>query len=160
MMLNSLVIIFSLLLIAPVFAEQTKGTSIFGRTSAAVQEYEQGLAEKKPEMITRPNAVYGGSKRDPFATVIIKKEKGTERVKSSGEDDSAARSVVDSFSVQGIIWGGSFPQAIINNKVYKTGESIQGLYISNIDKSGITFSSGAKKYILNMSAAGHAVKKR
>ncbi|MGA2775463.1 MAG: hypothetical protein ABSE81_05320 [Candidatus Omnitrophota bacterium] len=160
MMLNSLVIIFSLLFIVPVFAEQPKGTSIFGRTSTAVQEYEQGLTEKLPEMITRPNMVYDSSKRDPFTTAIIKKEKDMERVRSNDEDESAARSLVDSFSIQGIIWGGSFPQAIINNKVYKTGDSIQGLFISNIDKNGITFTSGGKKYILKMSAAVPAAKKR
>ena len=36
-----------------------------------------------------------------------------------------------------MIWGGSFSQAIINNKVLKIGEIIDGVRITEISKNGI-----------------------
>ncbi|MFH1269640.1 MAG: hypothetical protein ABIH75_01095 [Candidatus Omnitrophota bacterium] len=41
--------------------------------------------------------------------------------------------------VQGMVWGGSLPQAIINNKVVKIGDTpIEGVRITAIDKGGVT----------------------
>ncbi|MFA5357148.1 MAG: hypothetical protein WC301_07115 [Candidatus Omnitrophota bacterium] len=39
--------------------------------------------------------------------------------------------------VQGMVWGGRMPQAIINNKVVKIGDMIEGVRIAAIDKGGI-----------------------
>ena len=97
-------------------------------------------------MISRPKVEFNRTKRDPFEKVIIRKGKGEARIQNT--DDTASCSLIDSFVIQGLIWGGNFPQAIINNKVYKVGDTIQGATISNIDKNGIIFTLSGKKYIL------------
>ncbi|MFA5115171.1 MAG: hypothetical protein WC469_03805 [Candidatus Omnitrophota bacterium] len=43
-----------------------------------------------------------------------------------------------SLVVQGMIWGGNLPQAIINNKVLTIGDAIEGVKIKSIDKEGIS----------------------
>ncbi|MFA4984100.1 MAG: hypothetical protein WC559_02150 [Candidatus Omnitrophota bacterium] len=43
-----------------------------------------------------------------------------------------------SLVVQGMIWGGNLPQAIINNKVLTIGDAIDGVKIKSIDKEGIS----------------------
>ncbi len=55
------------------------------------------------------------------------------------------------FQVQGIIWGGSFPQAIINNKVVRVGDTIEEVRITDINKSGVTVFSGNRQYNLSVS---------
>jgi len=156
MMLNTLAAIFTLLFAVSAFAQQPAQT-LFG-PDAVSRIYEQHTKEEQPvEFITRPEVEYVGTKRDPFEKAIIHKDK--EVAHSQSEDDSSSRSLIDSLSVQGLIWGGNFPQAIINNKVYKVGDTIQGATISTIDKSGVTLSLGGKKYILSSVSAGSAAKK-
>lgn len=53
-------------------------------------------------------------------------------------------------TIQGIIWGGKFPQAIINNKVVKTGDFIDEVKIIEINKEGITVSFDNRKYVLSV----------
>jgi len=156
MMLNILVIIFSLLFTVSVFAQQQSAQTLFG-PNAVIREYEQQpKKEEQAEVITRPKVEYNKAKRDPFEKVIIHKGGGVHV--QSGED-GVSRALIDSFSVQGLIWGGNFPQAIINNKVYKVGDTIQGATILNIAKNGIIFSLGGKKYILSSSSADPAAKR-
>lgn len=157
MMLNTLVIIFSLLFTVSVFAQQQPAQTLFGPDAVSREYEQQSKKDAQADVITRPKVEYSEVKRDPFEKVIIHKNKGETRVSNS--DDGSSKSLIDSFSIQGLIWGGNFPQAIINNKVYKVGDTIQGATISNIDKSGIVFSLGGKKYILSSSSAGSAAKR-
>ena len=41
-------------------------------------------------------------------------------------------------SVQGIVWGGSTPQAIINDQLYGIGDVVKGAKIVMIDREGVT----------------------
>jgi len=56
------------------------------------------------------------------------------------------------FQVQGIVWGGGFPQAIINNKVVRVGDTIEEVRITDINKSGVTVFSGNRQYNLSTSS--------
>jgi len=51
-------------------------------------------------------------------------------------------------SVQGMVWGGISPQAIINNNVLKIGDTIEGARITDINKSGVTLFLGDRKFNL------------
>jgi len=57
-----------------------------------------------------------------------------------------------SLQIQGIVWGGGFPQAIINNKVVKVGDTIEGVRITDINKSGVTVFFGNRQYNLSVSS--------
>ncbi len=80
-------------------------------------EYKaQGLRNpfEQPALVSEPDNVEGG--------IIIKPEAGE----------------LAQLTVQGIIWGGNLPQAIINNKVVKVGDVLEGAEIVDINKEGVT----------------------
>jgi type II secretory pathway component PulC len=57
-----------------------------------------------------------------------------------------------SLQIQGIVWGGGFPQAIINNKVVRAGDAIEGARIADINKSGVTVFFENRQYNLSTSS--------
>ncbi|MDO8662291.1 MAG: hypothetical protein Q7K98_03620 [Candidatus Omnitrophota bacterium] len=90
-------------------------------------------ARKKDETI-RPKIEYNSQGlRDPFRPLIT--EKKTESAAVSREPEIKPLPVL---TVQGLIWGGIFPQAIINNKVVKVGDAIGEVKITEISKEGVT----------------------
>lgn len=80
--------------------------------------------------------------RDPFASLIVKDEAlGTVRVSETVELPPPK------MTVQGIIWGGVFPQAIINAQLVKVGDKTSaGGRITRIDKEGISFEFNGHEY--------------
>ena len=54
--------------------------------------------------------------------------------------------------IQGIVWGGSFPQAIINNKVARVGDTIEGVRITDINKNGVIVFFENRQYNLSTSS--------
>ncbi|MFA5144980.1 MAG: hypothetical protein WC723_03125 [Candidatus Omnitrophota bacterium] len=126
------------------FAAQAEKPSVAGRIERPVVEYKaQGL-------------------RDPF------------RSPSTGGDDSrqakqsekpvhpggAVEQQLPSLVVQGLIWGGDFPQAIINNKVLKIGDVIGGARVTSIDKDGVSVYFAEKQYKLSPPAANASPSKK
>src|SRR4030042_3377190 len=77
------------------------------------------------------------SLRDPFWS-LEKKEKIIEPPATSATQQSAPEVPLPALNISGIVWGGIFPQAIINDKVVKPGDSIAGVNIVDINKTGIT----------------------
>jgi hypothetical protein len=101
---------------------------------------------QQPPTITRPAVQYqAADSRDPFQSPFQKK------VETAGAAEGAS---LPSLTVQGLIWGGNFPQAIINNKVVKVGDVIEDAQVINIDKNGVTIMFGEKLYNLSSPASG------
>ena len=84
--------------------------------------------------------------REPFQDYFSKKKPVTEMPEAeiTVEDEVAAvpeepepPPSLPSLTVQGIIWGGSVPCAIINNKVLKRGDSIEEVELIKIEKESI-----------------------
>jgi len=109
-------------------------------------------------VLSRPVVEYkSGQLRDPFRQLTVAKEK-----KAAGEkkvDLMQAGSNLGNLEVQGIIWGGRFPQAIVNDRVLTVGDTIEGAKILSIDKNGITLSSGGGVDNLTVSVETPAFKK-
>ena len=57
-----------------------------------------------------------------------------------------------SLQIQGTVWGGGFPQAIINNKVVKVGDTIEGTMVADINKSGVVLFFENWPYTLSVSS--------
>lgn len=98
-------------------------------------------------VILRPVIEYSsGDLRDPFGDLFQlaaereKKEKEMQSIQSPQETTEPEKPLpsLDKFQVQGVVWGGKFPQAIINNKILGVGDSIEGVEIVSIEKKGIT----------------------
>ena len=102
-----------------------------GRIALAKENVADGV-------IARPVVEYkSGELRDPFKEV-----KDAEPQKKP--DSAVPGPDFNKLKVHGIIWGGRFPQTIINNKVLTVGDSIEGAEILSIDKKGITLSFAGK----------------
>lgn len=94
----------------------------------------------------RPLVEYKSSGlRSPFQSAIISTQeleaKPQEKMLKPLPDLSGLR-------VQGVIWGGKVPQAIINNNVVRVGDSVQGAEVVAIEKSNITLSSAGNIFVL------------
>lgn len=90
-------------------------------------------ANKNIQEIVRPNVEYKAQGlRNPFEqpTTDGESEDDSSRIKKEVEPPKLI--------VQGIIWGGNFPQAIVNNKVVKVGDVLEGVDIVGINKEGVT----------------------
>jgi len=101
-------------------------------------------APAKPlEQVARPNLEYrADGLRDPFRSPIDKDEGRMNRAQAQ------AKKPLPAFTVQGIIWGGKLPQAIINNTVLKIGDPINGAVVNKIEPDGVTVFFDGSEYKL------------
>ncbi len=120
-----------------------------------IKKFEE--EEKKPplEQIKRPQVEYRAEAdglRDPFQGLDLDKVTEPGAVESTGLPDEMP---VLSLTVQGIIWGGKFPQAIVNNKVVKVGDTIEGgSRVLSIDRNRIIVFFAGRQYSFPSPAAG------
>ncbi|MBN1913911.1 MAG: hypothetical protein JW788_05875 [Candidatus Omnitrophica bacterium] len=56
-------------------------------------------------------------------------------------------------TIQGLVWGGAFPQAIINNRVVKVGDIIEEAKITAISKTGVKVVFDKREYDLSSPAS-------
>jgi len=99
-------------------------------------------------VISRPKVEYQPEGlRDPFEPLIKNQE-----VVVVNQD---TQKTLPALTVQGVIWGSSLPQAIINNKVVKVGDSLEGVDIVSIGKDGVTISfNGVESTLSTITAMG------
>jgi len=135
----------------------------FVRIASAQDKIQENIKESIKEeamngVISRPVVEYkSGQLRDPFRPLkVIKGKKATAEEKKV--DLMKAGSDLGNLKVQGIIWGGRFPQAIINERVLTVGDTIDGVEILSIGKDGITLSSGGGADNLTVSVEPPAFK--
>jgi hypothetical protein len=118
---------------------------VFAAVSKELKEAERMEAEsrQKPSFLVRQKIEYKAEGlRDPFRGARIETASGTVEAK------------LPNFTVQGIVWGGSFPQAIINNKVVKIGDTLESAKVIDISKDGVTVFSGGQQYKFSSPAVG------
>jgi len=99
--------------------------------------------------LLRPSPEYdAGKEKDPFGDAPEQSKE------SQGQDAQAATPtlLLPSMNIQGLIWGGRFPQAIINGKVLRIGDVIEGAQIIEIKKEGIVLSYDNRNYTLRSPA--------
>ncbi len=96
--------------------------------------------------------------RDPFQEERVETEK--EKAKRLEEENPLFEERIPieikplpPLEIQGITWGSSLPQAIINNKVLKIGDTIEEVLIKDISKGKVTVFFGNQEYNLSTSPA-------
>lgn len=95
-----------------------------------IQQLEKQEKQAPVEQIIREVVEYKAeSLADPFIAPEMEGE-------PAGPVETQAMPLPN-FSVQGVIWGGSLPQAIINDQVVKIGDTIQGAKVISIGKEGV-----------------------
>ncbi|MDD5596018.1 MAG: hypothetical protein PHY94_07255 [Candidatus Omnitrophica bacterium] len=99
---------------------------------------------KTPALARQKVEYHAEGARDPFKPLKIEVEEVTE--------EETTQTLPD-LKIQGVVWGGSLPQAIINNKVVKVGDTIEKAKIIDINKDGITVLFSGRKYNIYSPAA-------
>jgi hypothetical protein len=112
------------------------------------EAFALGQPQEKDEadLITlKPGASYtAGNLRDPFTNPVQ-----ADVWLQAGEFDPNAPEVpLPAMKVQGIFWGGDFPLAIINDRIVKVGEKIEGAQIISIEKDLVKVFFSNKQFVI------------
>lgn len=110
----------------------------------AIEYLEKSVkVEPMPEQIARPQLAYSSDNlTDPFKPAIVRENKDGLRPQEQPSKPLPA------LSVQGIIWGGKLPLAIINGHVVKIEDEIEGARLVDIGKEGVTLIFSGMQYKL------------
>ncbi|MEA3560776.1 MAG: hypothetical protein U9R31_03295 [Candidatus Omnitrophota bacterium] len=92
----------------------------------------------------------GKNYRNPLETPLeltkpLKKDKTTKKVE------------LPAFEVQGMVWGGKRPQAVINGQVLEKGDIIQGAEIMGVCKRGVIFLYQNEEFIVRPVIGGRTI---
>ncbi|MBI4597261.1 MAG: hypothetical protein HY737_02530 [Candidatus Omnitrophica bacterium] len=105
---------------------------------------ESALAATREEVSAAP-AISGDplytaqSLRDPMKSLLPQHE---EMLRPARDDDGKnakklAKTPMPVLELQGVLWGGPKPSAIINSEVYGVGEAVKGVIIKSVDRTGV-----------------------
>ncbi len=152
-----------------------KGTGILGKTSNRSESTTTSLASNPPNQQTNPSQrseptmastaqSTGGQPavarytadtvRDPMTSLLPTRMRPEQ---STGARSTVVPSVVSSpapspqppaLAIQGLIWGGPRPQALINGELFDIGETVQGARIVAISRDGITVDVQGSTFVL------------
>ncbi|MFA6217210.1 MAG: hypothetical protein WDL87_06140 [Candidatus Omnitrophota bacterium] len=138
-------VIFTTLACTPVLA--------YTKSDRLIDELDKRQNIKKEEFkIIRPAVEYDVDVgRDPFKNLLIP-DSAEITSKTPLKTDSSTTKTLPALTIQGIIWGGSLKQAIVNDKVVKEGDMIASARIIEISKNGIVVLYMNKQYIVNAPA--------
>lgn len=108
----------------------------------------EAQSKKEGEIALRPKVQYNAKDyKDPFKAPVVENP-DMDGKKEVVPEAPVKAGVPPVFTVQGIIYGGNFPQAIINNKVVKIGDTLNGCRIISIDKDNVGFFFEGTQYSL------------
>ncbi len=134
------------------FFREVGGPSGLVNTLGSVPESREGSAAMRPSEGTAfsapvpvmPSASVAyevDEARDPLANLLLVKKASPAPLSPTPTSDGSgafAPVVPPTPTVQGLMWGGRRPQAVIDGKIYTVGETVQGVTIVAIDKTGVT----------------------
>ena len=119
------------------------------KTLRQIEEIDKLTNPVVVQPIKRPSLFYSSDNlRDPFQENIRDEEENSFRPTSNEVQQRPP-----DLAIQGIIWGGKIPQAIINNSVVKAGDTISGARILEITKNGVTVFYNNTNFDLSSPAA-------
>lgn len=75
--------------------------------------------------------------RDPFKSPFDMDRQIIPRDSGPAMELPTIKPVLSHLTVEGMLWGGKMPQAIINNQIVKPGDIIEGAEIVNVTKEGV-----------------------
>jgi hypothetical protein len=109
-----------------------------------IEDQEKEAAERV--VIIRPAVEYSAENerlKDPFQKPASLQET---------DQTPAEAKPLPALAVQGVIWGGRFPQAIINDTVVKVGDTLEGVKVTKINKDGVIVFFDNREYNLSSPA--------
>jgi len=105
------------------------------------------LSQESSLVPLRQNVEYKSEEfKDPFQPPEEKEPEVEQKEQITEEAKPPAP--LPALKIEGLVWGGRFPQAIINQKVVKIGDAIEGAQIVDINREGVTLNFNNTQYNL------------
>jgi len=95
----------------------------------------ESVLEKIPKPDGPPNIIYEAGLRDPLTDILKVHIYKLMQDRSGLPPDK--KLPLPALSIEGLIWNTRMPQAIINGRVVRVGDTIEGVKILKIDREGI-----------------------
>lgn len=108
------------------------------------------VAVPPPDPPAPPAAYTAQTLRDPLRSLLPGASQQGAKSHSDGQASqaaggaSAAMAAPPALQLQGLLWGGRQPRAIINGRVYTVDDEIEGAKIISIDRRGVTIEHHGK----------------
>lgn len=93
--------------------------------------------------------------RDPLVSLLTKKDAEPPQAASSAGSGAGAPAVPPQpppVRVDGVIWGGARPQALLNGQAYEVGDMVAGAKIVAITQQGVTVEIGGARFLMSPSS--------
>ncbi len=120
-------------------------TQVAEPSRTATANAESATRDAKPDEGVEYTAE---SFRDPFISLLPAEPARLAEVASAGK--SAPVTQPPPVVVQGLIWGGAQPQAVIDGETFKVGDTVKGARITAIDRRGVTVELEGETFQLTM----------
>lgn len=112
---------------------------------------EQDPDPAKAADIVRPVIEYQADNfRDPFQKYVVESKVKIDPGRADKDLEKTDSEFINNLNVQGIVLGGRFPQAIVNDAVVKVGDTVGEARIIGITKKGISLSLHNHIYTANI----------
>ncbi|MBD3264832.1 MAG: hypothetical protein GF375_06995 [Candidatus Omnitrophica bacterium] len=85
--------------------------------------------------------------KDPFEPLVLTDE-AKEKKKTEGTTPEEEKAFLNSVNLEGVLWGGDDPQAIISGEVYRVGDKLKSIdaKVFKIEGNTVVISYGEKIY--------------
>ncbi len=132
------IIITSILILMLIFAWANSIKVLDKKLKQKAKPQAMSYLAKKEASLTEPN-------KDKW-----KEEEGLDFARSPFSGKRYGDEEVVDFKISGIIWDEVNPQVIINGKISKVGDSVEGFVVEKIEKQKVTLFKGKRKIELNI----------
>jgi hypothetical protein len=110
-----------------------------GRFEAKVKKMTESQAvSPTPGAANQGPAYTAQNLRDPLVSLLPKPKLPEQKPKPAVGEAEKAPLKLPELVVNGLVWGGSNPQAVINGKLYSVGEAVEGATLTAIAADGVT----------------------
>lgn len=137
----------------PLFAQETPRQESWGEIEKLENEQKKMAEQKEALKEIEPEKIeYNASNlKNPFKSYLPKRVE-RQSTQSAAVEPAYQASNPPNVIVQGMVWDSEKPQAIINNKVLRVGDSIDGAEVTDIKKEGVSLKHGGIIYIFKPSS--------
>jgi hypothetical protein len=130
--------LFTICFLAYAMAIEVRELGLF-TTGQKSNSQEQEEIPETEEQVRRRKVEFREAQEEPFG---IQGHKEESAVQDSGQ--------APPLEVQGLLWGGDLPQAVINEKIVKVGDIVDGAKVLSIEKKGVTVFFEGRQYTITM----------
>jgi hypothetical protein len=154
-----------LIVLIPVFlisllymrSQQQSGKDVIGAGYYEEEPFQiAGLAEAITAQKTVFDSVYAPSGKDPFKDLL---QLHLQDIQESDIQEIKPILPLPDLDIKGIIWNSDMPQAIVNDRIVRIGDTIAGVKIINIEKQGVSIDYNGESVLIKRGQTAGVKKK-